>query len=173
MFDLGWGEMLLIGVVALIVVGPKDLPNLFRQVGHFTGKARGMAREFSRAMEAAADDAGVKDIDRTIRAAANPVKGLTDSVRASLKDAPTSRGDALKKAGIVPNPAEAVADALSGASKSAPVAVAAEEAADVAEVAAHDAAMTAKTVSAAQQAAPAIEPVIEVEAPATKPEGHA
>ena len=67
MFDLGWSEMLLIGVVALIVVGPKELPGLFRQIGVFMGKARGMAREFSRAMEAAADESGVREIDRQIR----------------------------------------------------------------------------------------------------------
>ena len=58
MFDLGLTELLLIGIVALIVVGPKDLPMLFRKVGQFVGKARRMAREFTRAMDDAADDAG-------------------------------------------------------------------------------------------------------------------
>jgi len=67
MFDLGWTELLIIGVVALIVVGPKDLPKMFRTLGQFMGKARGMAREFQRAMDAAADDAGVKDIARDLR----------------------------------------------------------------------------------------------------------
>ncbi len=81
MFGLGGGEMIVIGVVALIVVGPKDLPNLFRSVGEFTGKARVMAREFSRAMEAAADESGVRDISKTIRAAANPQKFGTDKIR--------------------------------------------------------------------------------------------
>ena len=40
MFDLGWTEMLVVGVVALIVVGPKDLPVMFRTVGRAVGKAK-------------------------------------------------------------------------------------------------------------------------------------
>lgn len=62
MFDIGWSEMLVIGVVALIVVGPKDLPKMFHTLGQAMGKARGMAREFQRAMDAAARESGVNDI---------------------------------------------------------------------------------------------------------------
>lgn len=61
MFDIGWTELMLIGVVALIVVGPKELPGMFRTVGRYVGKARGMARDFQRAMETAADESGIKD----------------------------------------------------------------------------------------------------------------
>lgn len=86
MFDLGWTELLVIGIVALIVVGPKDLPGLFRTVGRFVGKAKGMAREFSRAMEDAADDAGVKDISTSIKAAANPAQFGLDKVKEATKD---------------------------------------------------------------------------------------
>ena len=54
---------------------------MFRTMGEFTGKARGMAREFSRAMEAAADDSGVKDIAKSLKAAANPQKFGVDKIR--------------------------------------------------------------------------------------------
>ncbi|MFN3846599.1 MAG: Sec-independent protein translocase protein TatB [Paracoccaceae bacterium] len=69
MFDFGMSELLVIGIVALIVIGPKDLPELFRSLGRFTAKMRGMAREFSRAMEAAADEAGVKDVAKDLKTA--------------------------------------------------------------------------------------------------------
>ncbi|WP_375259543.1 Sec-independent protein translocase protein TatB [Citreimonas sp.] len=81
MLDLGWSEMLVIGVVALIVVGPKDLPVLFRNVGRFMGKARGMAREFSRAMNDAADESGVRDVAKTFKSATNPVSSAMDGVK--------------------------------------------------------------------------------------------
>jgi sec-independent protein translocase protein TatB len=93
MFDLGMGEFMVIGVVALIVVGPKDLPIMFRNVGRYVGKAKAMARDFSRAMEAAADEAGVKDIDKTLKAAVNPKAMGLDALRdaAGLKTTPVAK----------------------------------------------------------------------------------
>ena len=89
MFDLGMMELLVIGVTALIVVGPKDLPVMFREVGRFMGRMRGMARDFQRAMNDAADDAGVKDLDRDIRKMTSARKlGLGD-----VKDAARSMAD--------------------------------------------------------------------------------
>jgi len=67
MFDIGWTELLVVGVVALIVVGPKDLPGMFRTLGRFTGKMKGMAREFQRAMDDAADQSGVKDVAKDLK----------------------------------------------------------------------------------------------------------
>ncbi len=66
MFDIGWLELIIIGIVALIVVGPKDLPGMFRTVGRFMGKARAMAREFQRSMEEAADETGLKDAAKSM-----------------------------------------------------------------------------------------------------------
>lgn len=67
--DIGWAELVLIGIVALIVIGPEDLPDMFRQLGRFTAKLRQMSREFSRAMEQAAKDSGVKDVADDLKAA--------------------------------------------------------------------------------------------------------
>ncbi len=89
MFDLGWTELLVIGIVALIVVGPKDLPILFRRVGQFVGKAKGMAREFSSAMNDAADESGIREmsssLNKTLKTATNPVGSAMDGVKSAAK----------------------------------------------------------------------------------------
>ena len=61
MFDFGWLELLVIGITALIVVGPKELPQLFRTVGRFFGKVKAMAREFSQSMEEAASESRARN----------------------------------------------------------------------------------------------------------------
>lgn len=70
--DIGMSELLVIGIVALIVIGPKDLPEMFRQLGRMTAKLRAMSREFSRAMEQAANETGVKDVARDLKAVTDP-----------------------------------------------------------------------------------------------------
>lgn len=70
--DIGWAELLLIGIVALVVIGPEDLPDMFRQIGRFTAKLRQMSREFSRAMEQAAKETGVKDVAKDLKSMASP-----------------------------------------------------------------------------------------------------
>ncbi len=67
MFDIGWSELLLIGVLALALIGPRDLPRLLREWGRFFAQARAVAGDFRRAFEDAADEAaadGQADPDR-------------------------------------------------------------------------------------------------------------
>jgi sec-independent protein translocase protein TatB len=66
MFDIGWSEMALIMAVALVVIGPKDLPRLAREIGKWTGKARAMAREFQRSLDDMAREAELQDIKAEI-----------------------------------------------------------------------------------------------------------
>ena len=73
--DIGFAELLLIGIIALIVVGPEDLPQMFRQIGRFTAKIKSMGREFSRAMEQAAADTGIKDVAKDLKSATS-AKGM-------------------------------------------------------------------------------------------------
>jgi sec-independent protein translocase protein TatB len=105
MFDIGWTELLVIGVVALIVVGPKDLPKMFKTLGQMTAKARNMAREFQRAMEDAADATGVKDVARDLR-------GMTDPQSMGLDELKKFKNwDPLKPDASAPKPvATAAAD---------------------------------------------------------------
>ena len=119
MFDIGWMELLLIGVVALIVVGPKELPVLFRTVGRYMGKARGMAREFQRSMEQAADESGLKEASEGLKAATNVTRDLnlksaTQSAKSYAKS--TIMGDEAKDAAKVDAPAarQARPDGLQG-----------------------------------------------------------
>lgn len=67
MLDIGFMEILVLGAIALIVVGPKDLPGLLRTVGQFVGKARAMARDFQRTMEDAARDADLGDVADVVK----------------------------------------------------------------------------------------------------------
>jgi sec-independent protein translocase protein TatB len=79
--DIGFAELLLIGIIALIVVGPEDLPQMFRQLGRFTAKIKAMGREFSRAMEQAAADTGVKDVAKDLKAATSAKAMGLDKVK--------------------------------------------------------------------------------------------
>jgi sec-independent protein translocase protein TatB len=63
-FGVGYSEMLVLAIVAVIVIGPKDLPKVLRTIGQFMNKARGMSREFQGHVDAAMKDAGVDGLKK-------------------------------------------------------------------------------------------------------------
>ena len=69
MFDIGWQELLVIGVVALVVIGPKDMPIAIRAVSRWAAKARGLAREFQHGLDEVVREAELQDIKKNIEEA--------------------------------------------------------------------------------------------------------
>ncbi|MGL5113732.1 MAG: Sec-independent protein translocase protein TatB [Beijerinckiaceae bacterium] len=118
MFDIGGGELLVIGVVALLVVKPKDLPGMFRTVGNAMGKVRRMAGEFrwqfDEAMrEAEIDQAkkaftDVNDLAQSAKPSFNPLDTIRSEIQ-SVKDEiragkPTAAPDVPIPADVLPDP---------------------------------------------------------------------
>jgi sec-independent protein translocase protein TatB len=67
MFDIGWSELLVIGVVALVVIGPKDLPKVLKTVGFWVRKARTVSREFQSSIEQMVREAELDDVKKEIQ----------------------------------------------------------------------------------------------------------
>jgi sec-independent protein translocase protein TatB len=108
MFDFGIGstELMLIAVVALIVIGPRDLPKVLRTVGQVMTKVRAMAREFQGHIEDAAKDTGLDDLKKDISKATNfdMNETLSDIAREpgkvstpAAKEAPEARSEPVAK----------------------------------------------------------------------------
>ncbi len=121
--DIGWMELMVIGIVALIVVGPKDLPVMFRKAGLFVGRIKGMAREFTSAMNDAADQTGMREMNREMKALTNPRQYGLDKVKQSLNadldldadfnsDKPLKTGNQGKPLSAQGNPTQAPAPAV-------------------------------------------------------------
>jgi sec-independent protein translocase protein TatB len=99
MFDVGWSEMLVIAIVLIVVVGPKDLPRMLRQFGRTTSKLRTMAGDFRRQFDEALKEAELDDVTETlssvrkinpmneIRKHLAPIEDVGQQVRAGLDDA--------------------------------------------------------------------------------------
>ena len=77
MFDFGgrYTEILVLVVVAIIVIGPKDLPIVLRKIGQFMNKMRGMAREFQGHVDVAMKDAGMADIKKDLQGLGSGISG--------------------------------------------------------------------------------------------------
>jgi sec-independent protein translocase protein TatB len=126
--DLSWSELLVVGIVALIIIGPKDLPGMFRELGRFTAKIRAMGREFSRAMEQAAKESGVKDVADDLKTMTSPKAMGLDAVRSAADK--FEKWDPLKNSAkptkpLTPPPMPATPAATASATAVAPETIAA------------------------------------------------
>ena len=78
MFDIGWSELVVIAVVALIAIGPKELPAVLRTVGQYMRKIRGMASEFQGQFQEAMREAEMADLKKHVDEMSDAAKGFTD-----------------------------------------------------------------------------------------------
>ena len=106
MFDIGWAELMVIGSLALIVVGPRDLPKLLRSLGQYVAQARGMAREFQRSMEDAAREADISQL-KGVRDAANDLRSLNKLPFETIRPAPAAKAAPKAPASGAPTAAPA------------------------------------------------------------------
>ncbi len=135
MFDIAWSEFMLIGAVALVVIGPKDLPKAMRTVGQAVGKIRRMASEFQGQFNDAMREAElhdlkkqVEDVGGTVSSAMNTdFKPIEMPASTGLDDAALKEAEAKLAALPPPDPLPPV--------EIAPVEVASAEVAPVAQAA--------------------------------------
>ncbi|KAA1176730.1 twin-arginine translocase subunit TatB [Rhizobium tropici] len=123
MFDIGWSELVVIAVVALVVIGPKELPATLRTIGKMTARARKVAGEFRAQFDEAMREAELDDVRQTIadaqklnpvnslREAMNPLREMGNEIKADLQRA-TSTDKAAPAA--TPLPSEPVPGVSSG-----------------------------------------------------------
>jgi sec-independent protein translocase protein TatB len=115
MFDISWGELLLIGAVALIVIGPKELPAVLRTVGQWMTKLRRMANEFQGQFQEAIREAEMADLKKEVDDLATQAKSYThfDPLADVQKEIEKSMADKPAEAAtaVTEQPAEAAAAA--------------------------------------------------------------
>jgi sec-independent protein translocase protein TatB len=104
MFDIGWSELMVIGVVALIAIGPKELPGVLRTVGQWMGKARRLANEFQGQFREAMREAEMADLKKSFDEVREATSGLsTNNVLTKLSSEVTD-AMALDKAANLDTP---------------------------------------------------------------------
>lgn len=120
MFDIGWTELLVIGVVALLVIGPKDLPIVLKTVGAWVRKARAMAREFQSGVDDLIREAELDqlkkeaekvtqfDVDAELKKTIDPTGSLEKSFELDpSQPVPTLEGDTFTPPEREPEPTPA------------------------------------------------------------------
>ena len=138
MFDIGWSELLLIGIVALIAIGPKELPGALRTLGQWMAKVRRMASEFQNQFHEAMREAELADLKKEVDEMATKAQSYAhfdpiDDIRKDIEKAasPAPDLDTLTDTAASPPPAStppaATAPASPPAATETPPAVAPAE----------------------------------------------
>jgi sec-independent protein translocase protein TatB len=120
MFGIGWSEFVVIGVVALIAIGPKELPTVLRTVGFWVGKVRRMANEFQGQFQEALREAEMADVRKELEEISaqatdikfdDPVAEANKEIASAFEDKPaaeTAAAETVPAAPTVPVSAEAL-----------------------------------------------------------------
>jgi len=118
MFDIGWSELLLIGIVALIAIGPKELPGALRTLGQWMGKVRRMASEFQNQFHEAMREAELADLKKEVDEMATKAQSYAhfdpiDDIRKDIEKAagPPPDLDTLTDTAASPPPSAATPSA--------------------------------------------------------------
>lgn len=128
MLDVGWTEILVIAIVLIIVVGPKDLPQMLRTFGRMMSKMRGMASDFRQQFDEALREADLEDVKKTIGEAQklNPLNTIREAVNPLRQMGDEIKADLQKTTGSVSSAAPATTPAEGVTGSSTPVAVPSE-----------------------------------------------
>jgi len=144
MFDIGWTELLVLAVVAILIVGPKDLPRMLYALGQAVGKMRRQADDFRRQFNESMREAGMDEVRNDMKKMSdlNPANQVRNEIESTFRDqpksasgskpaeteasrasaaAPASEGDILGEAETAPRPVESTsAEASPPASEEEP-----------------------------------------------------
>ncbi|UYO51919.1 Sec-independent protein translocase protein TatB [Rhodopseudomonas palustris] len=104
MFDIGWSELMVIGVVALIAIGPKELPGVLRTVGQWMGKARRLATEFQGQFQEAMREAEMADLKKSFDEVKEATSGLSTNNMLTKLSSQVTDAMALDKATNIDTP---------------------------------------------------------------------
>lgn len=132
MFDIGWAELMVVAVILIVVVGPKDLPRMLRTFGKVTSQMRSMASDFRKQFDEALKEAELDEVRKTasdmrkldprqqMRDALNPMRQIGDEIRSSLNsatEAPPPRTQTVNEGAVPEQPVKAAATGTEPASR--------------------------------------------------------
>jgi sec-independent protein translocase protein TatB len=104
MFDIGWSELLVIAVVAIIVVGPKDLPRMMRTFGFYAGKLRRMAADFQRQFDDAMREAEIEEVRKAMHSVRDDLTAPIDKPLMLPNPSPAATAPEVKPVAAAPKP---------------------------------------------------------------------